>query len=260
LFCGILVTNITVQGPPTSIVPYILTDAIRHHMQRRYSVTNKVKVEYWDRGLRMANLGLRLHGKQSEITSLESIDRFQDTVVDFLNDSKLLTTDISSALIFDQKLIGEAGEGDGDLLEDTLTVKAAVFGQAALYTRENYTATLLSAFDEYPDIFLGRLTGEQGNSDARDAFEVFAVAAPSGTTNPTMSPVAMETVAMIDTNTIETSVKAQPNLSFIITTILIVACLLSSATGFAVYKRNQKRTLKEKEAVDAPPVSAPSPV
>jgi hypothetical protein len=229
-------------------------------MQRRYSITNKVKVEYWDRGLRMANLGFRLYDKQSEITSLESIDRFQNIVVDFLNDSNLFTTNISSALIFDQKLIGAADEVEGNLLEDTLTVKAAVFGQAALYTRENYTATLLSAFDEYPDIFLGQRTGEQGNSDTRDVFEVFAVEAPSGTTSPTMNPVAMDPLTVIDTNTIETSVKAQPNLSFIISAMLFVACLLSSATGFAVYKRNQKRNLKEKEAVDASPVSTPSPV
>jgi hypothetical protein len=151
-------------------------------------------------------------------------------------------------LIFNQEV---------NLLEDTLTVEAVVFGQAALYTRENYTSTLLSAFDDYPDIFLGRLKGEQEYSGTRDAFEVFAVEAPV-TTNPTMSPVAIDPVTMI--NTIETSVKAQPNLSFIISVMLVVACLLSSATGFAVYKRNQKRNLEEKEAVDATPVSAPSPV
>jgi hypothetical protein len=226
-------------------------------MQRRNSMSNNVEVDYWDRGLRMANLGWRLHGKQSEITSLESIDRFQNAVVDFLNDiDSQRTTTISSALIFNQELSGEGG-GDGNLLGDTLTVKAVVFGQAALYTRENYTSTLLSAFDDYPDIFFGRLKGEQENSDTRDAFEVFAVEAPV-TTNPTMSPVAMDPVTMI--NTIQTSVKAQPNFSFIICAMLIVACLLSSATAFAVYKRNQKRKLNEKEAVDATPVSAPSPV
>jgi hypothetical protein len=74
-----------------------------------------------------------------------------------------------------------------------------------------------------------------------------------------MSPVAiMAPVTMI--NTIETSVKAQPNQSFIISAMLIVACLLSSAAGFAVYKRNQKRNLEEKEAADGTPVSVPSPV
>jgi hypothetical protein len=218
-------------------------------MQRRNSISNYVEVDYWDRGLRMAKLGWRLHGKQSEITSLESIDHFQNAVVSFLNDNdSQQTTRISSSLIFNQEV---------NLLEDTLTVEAVVFGQAALYTRENYTSTLLSAFDDYPDIFLGRLTGEQEYSGTRDAFEVFAVEAPV-TTNPTMSPVAIDPVTMI--NTIETSVKAQPNLSFIISVMLVVACLLSSATGFAVYKRNQKRNLEEKEAVDATPVSAPSPV
>jgi hypothetical protein len=218
-------------------------------MQRRNSISNYVEVDYWDRGLRMAKLGWRLHGKQSEITSLESIDHFQNAVVSFLNDNdSQQTTRISSSLIFNQEV---------NLLEDTLTVEAVVFGQAALYTRENYTSTLLSAFDDYPDIFLGHLKGEQEYSGTRDAFEVFAVEAPV-TTNPTMSPVAIDPVTMI--NTIETSVKAQPNLSFIISVMLVVACLLSSATGFAVYKRNQKRNLEEKEAVDATPVSAPSPV
>lgn len=229
----------------------------------------------------MANLGWRLHGNQSEITSVESINRFQSAVVDFLNDSqptiKILsasiynqtltgatsedeeslleddaqpTTKISSAFIFNQKLIG-AGEGEGNLIEDTstLTVKAVVFGQAALYARENYTSILLSAFDEYPDVFLSRLTGEQENSDTRDAFEVFAIEAP-GTTSPTMSPVAMDPVLVI--NTIET-VKEQPNLSYILSAMLIVVCLLSSATGFAIYKRKQTRNLEEKETEDVPP-------
>lgn len=249
------------QGPPSSFVPYILTDAIRHYMQRRDSITNnKVEVDYWDRGLRMANLGWRLHGKQSEITSFDS---FQNAVVDFLNEQNSTpdsqpTTKIMSALIFNQELIG-AGGGEGNLLKETLTIKAAVFGQAALYARENYTSTLLSEFDENPDIFLGRLTGEQESFKTIDGFQVFAVEVP-GVTNPTMSPVAiMDPVTMINTNILDT-VKAQPNLSFILSAMLIVSCLLSSATGFAVSKRNQKRKLEEKEAVDGAPVSAPSPV
>jgi hypothetical protein len=239
-----MATNITVQGPPSSFVPYILTDAIRHYMQLRNSIYNVVQVDYWDRGLRMANVGWRLHGRQSEFTST---DHFQNAVVSFLNDSQP-TTNISSVLIFDQKC---------NLQGDMLTVKAVVFGQAALYTRDNYTSTLLSSFDEYPDIFLDRLTGKQENSDTIDAAEVFAVEAPSPsverTANPTMSPLAMDLVTTIN-------VKAQPPIFYIVCVMLIVVCLLSSATWFALYKRHQARTLRKKEAVDALPESTPSPV
>jgi hypothetical protein len=245
-FCGVVATNITVQGPPSSFVPYILTDAIRPYMQRRDSIYNVVEVDYWDRGLRMATIGWRLHGKQSEIFS---IDLFQNAVVGFLNDSQP-TTNISSVLIFNQKR---------NLQEDTLTVKAVVFGQAALYTRDNYTSTLLSTFDEYPDLFLGRLTGEQQYSDTSEAAEVFAVDAPASfvverANHPTMSPLpAMDLVTTIN-------VKAQPNIFYIVCAMLVVVSLLSSATGFALYQRNQTRSLREKEAVDALPESAQYPV
>jgi hypothetical protein len=249
-----MATNITVQGPPSSYVPYIITDAVRRYMQQRNSIASVVEVDYWDRGLRMTNLEWRLHGQQSELASMERQEHFQTAVVDFLNESHP-TTNIASALIFDQELSG-AGGGDGDLLENTLAVKAVVFGQAALYTRGNFAPSLLSAFDENPDKFLSRLAGERDNYGISDALEVFAAEAPAasvvGTTSPTRSPVVMINALGPE--------QAQPNTRFMAFAVLIVVYFLSLAVGFALYKRNQRRTLQVKKAVEPPPETALSPV
>jgi hypothetical protein len=85
---------------------------------------------------------------------------------------------------------------------------------------------------------------------------VFAAEAPAasvvGTTSPTRSPVVMINALGPE--------QAQPNTRFMAFAVLIVVYFLSLAVGFALYKRNQRRTLQVKEAVEPPPETALSPV